>query len=171
MKLAEIHKITKELEESNLFKSWKKEHSQSFLSHFFCPLDKEFKPKSAWEIAYYNPEKDKVTVFISINNQFSTKKEDNVFKKPEDKVESLKLNEVKLSFEEAKEKSKEGLKKQFSNSLLGDGFIILQTIKKKTLWNFTFITQKLEFINLKINANTGEVDSHQTVQLIDKGEK
>jgi len=120
--------------------------------------------KSRWEIGFFSNEK--ITVFVPIENGFAIKPADDVFKKQDAKVEALNLEEVKLTFEEALEIFKKDLPERFPNEVLGDGFIILQTYQGKTLWNFTFITKKLKFINLKINSLNGELEDSQEVNLV-----
>ena len=155
------------LEESELFKNWKEEHKAAFLSHYFCQVDSEFKLKGPWEVGYYEPSLDKIQIFV-LSEEVTLKKEDQVFKKPGDKVQKLDLGAVKLSFEEALEVFKGNYKELFPNVQLGDGFVILQTIGGKTLWNFTYITKTIKFMNIKINSFNGEVDSHQEVELVHK---
>ena len=79
------------------------------------------------------------------------------------------MDDVKLSFEQALEIFKENLPKHFPKEVLSDGFLILQTYQQKTVWNFTFITKQVRFINLKIDAGNGEVVSHDTVNLVQQG--
>lgn len=156
--------VFKELTEKDIFKNWKEEHQNAFLSHFFCPLNSKLEKNSSWEIAFYDPDKDKVVVFVDEK----TKKEDEVFKKEGDTVEELNLDEVKVSFEESSAIFKENLNILFPSTIIGDGFVVLQTIKGKTFWNFTFINKALQFINIKINSVNGKIESHQTVELINK---
>ncbi|MBU0470848.1 MAG: hypothetical protein KKA62_03395 [Nanoarchaeota archaeon] len=164
-----INETNSRLENSELFLRWKENHQDSYLSHFFCPLDQNYKLKGSWEIGYYNPKDDKIVVFmLKEDGSFEMKKEDEVFKKPEDKVTGLNLEKVKISYEDALEIFKKNYQTFFPKALLGDGFIVLQNIEEKTLWNFTFVTKSLQFINLKINSEDGKVDSHQTVELVQK---
>jgi hypothetical protein len=156
--------LLENLKKEELFLNWNKEHPESFLSHFFAPLSSEFEMKSRWEIGFFSNEK--ITVFVPIENGFAIKPADDVFKKQDAKVEALNLEEVKLTFEEALEIFKKDLPERFPNEVLGDGFIILQTYQGKTLWNFTFITKKLKFINLKINSLNGELEDSQEVNLV-----
>jgi hypothetical protein len=158
--------LLKDLEQENLFLDWKKQNPENFLSHFFTPLSSDFRIKANWEVGFFN--KEKITVFVPIENGFAIKPADDVFKKPDAKVEKLVLKDVKLTFEEALEVFKKNLPDKFPNEQLGDGFIILQTYQGKTLWNFTFITKKLKFVNLKINSLSGNVEDSQEIDLVQK---
>ena len=155
------------LKESSSFKEWSNNHLDSFPSHFFCQIDSTLKEKGDWEIGFYNKENDKISTFI-VNETFSLKPEDNVFKKPGDLVEKINLDDVKLDIEKAKEIFNQKHPELFPNEQLGDGFVVLQTLKEKTQWNFSLITKSLKFLNIKINASSGEVDSHQVVELVQK---
>ena len=159
--------ILNNLQESDSYKGWKENHPDSFLSHFFCPLDANLETKSPWEIGLFDSAKEKITVFV-VDSEITMKYEDEVFKKKEDKVEGLNFADVKISFKNAKETFKVKEKELFPSMIRGDGFVVLQTIDGKTLWNFTSITKQLKFVNIKINAQNGEVDSHTVMDLIDK---
>jgi hypothetical protein len=156
------------LKKDELFQQWSSEHPNIFLSHFFSPLSSDFVLNSEFEIGFFDSDTAKITVFVSLKNGFEIKPADDVFKKPDEKVESLKFDEVKLSFEEALKIFKEESPKQFPSEQLGGGFVILQTYQNKTIWNFTFITKKLKFINLKINAISGKVEDKQNIDLVQK---
>ena len=179
--------LIEKLNNSKLFQDWHKEHADSFLSHFFCPLDAEFKSKSNWEIGYYN-KNGKITVFVCNNNNnnidedsnditkekkennynFIIKPEDDVFKKETEKVEELQIEKIIITADEAVETFKIKKTELYSNEQIGEGFLVLQSLNEKPLWNFTFITKSIKFLNIKINAVTGEVESHQIVELVQK---
>ena len=156
------------LHENSLYQDWKKSHEKSYLSHFFCSLGNDLKLKSSWEIGYFNPDTGKISVFVEAEGDFIIKPEDDVFKQETTSIEKLDLHMVKKSFEDVSTVFQANLEKLFPNELLGDGFIVLQTLNGKVLWNFTMITKTLKFVNAKINAEDGSIDSHQIVNLVDK---
>jgi len=170
MELPEVHNVFKQLSDKDKFKTWKDGHKKSFLSHFFCALDDKYQAKSPWEIGLFDPNKDKITVFVTKEDP-EIKKEDEVFKKKQEVVQELDLAEVKITYKQALENFKENLSKTYPNLQLGDGFIVLQKIDGKTLWNFTFITKTLQFVNIKIDTSSGKLESHQTVELVDRNNK
>ena len=161
-----LQRLLEELKKDNIFQQWIKEHPHNFISHFFSPLNPDFTLNSAWEIGFFDQNSNKITVFVSLEKGFAIKPADDVFKKPDEQVEKLRLEEVKLSFEQSLKFFKEELPKHFPNEHLGNGFIILQTYKNVTIWNFTFITKKLKFVNLKINAITGNIEDSQEIDLV-----
>ena len=169
MELPDVHDAVVELKQNRLFTSLKEAHPQGVLSHFFSSLDSQYQAKSAWEIAFYDPKKEKIVVFVHNQaGEITLQKEDDIFKRESDVVEELEIKSVVIPFEKARTIFAGKVKELFPSMVLGDGFIVLQTILGKTLWNFTFITKTLQFINIKINAASGEVDSHQTVELMQK---
>lgn len=164
-----IKELIKELESSEVFKEWKKEHSEVYLSHLFKQVNSNIEDKTDWDIGYYNPENEKVTVFsLNDDGDFVLKNTDDVFKKETSIVECLNMEEVKLNFPEAVEKFKELIPKEFPAKalMLGDGFVILQCLNQKTTWNLTLITKKLTMINLKISSKDGELISKDEVNFL-----
>lgn len=160
--------LLKKLQKSPLYQDWQKNHPYNYLSHFFTPLSKNFTVKADWEIGFFNPETKKITVFAPLKEDFEIKPAEDVFKKQTAQVEKLDLTEVKTSLEKAGELCQEDLPQLFPGEQLGDGFLILQKFEGKTLWNFTFITKTLKFVNLKINAERGVVEKHDTIELIQR---
>ncbi len=161
-----MRKLIEELEANQLFLDWKTNHSNAFLSHSFCQVDSALTLNGPWEIGFYDLDNDKITTFYKSESGFIIKPEEEVFKKPGDKVEELKLPSKLLSFEEAKEKFE--FSKLFPGETLGDGFVILQTLENKVSWNATMISKTLKFLNIKIDAITGEEWAHQAVELVSK---
>lgn len=164
--LSSPQELVQSLSKDSLFNQWQKEHPKNFLSHFFAALDSDFKFKSSWEIGFFA--EDKITVFLPLKKGFEIKPADEIFKQKSAKLESLNLKLVVLSYEEALKKFQDSQLVYFPKVVLGDGFVILQTINEKILWNFTFITKQLKFINLKINAVSGKEEDHQEVDLVQK---
>ncbi|MDP3698441.1 MAG: hypothetical protein Q8R47_02545 [Nanoarchaeota archaeon] len=162
--------ILKKVEVSVAFSSWKKKHPQGYLSHFFCPISHDCELKSDWEIGFYDADSEKMSVFACGEAITVKENEDEVFKKPEQKVEELKIKAVDTSYEKAVDVFAAQVEELFPKAGRGDGFVILQNLEGKSLWNFTFITSDLKFINIKINTKTGEVDSHLSMDLIDRGQ-
>jgi hypothetical protein len=161
-----MQEILTALQENQLFKDWKKENS--FLSHFFNQVSFDLKLKGSWEVGYFNKDSQKMTIFVQNGADFSIKPEDEVFKKPGDVIEELNLDNVKITFEDALKVFKENVVKLFPNEKLGDGFVVLQQLQGKVLWNFTFVSKSIKFLNVKIDAVTSKVADHQAVELIQK---
>jgi len=159
--------VLKNLHEDSLFKDWSGQH-EYYLSHFFASVNNEFKAKTNWQVGFMDKATGKVTVFNCLENGFEIKPEDEVFKKDGDKVEELQMANVKVSIDQALEAFQEKLKEHFSSELLGDGFVIVQTFKGNSIWNFSFITKAMKFVNIKISTEDGKEVSHEVISLIQK---
>src|SRR3989344_2014398 len=151
---------------TTVFKNWLTTHKQSYLSHFFSSISAQLKPKSTWEIGYFNPESQRITVFSQTEQSFTIKQEDDIFKSETGRVEWLELSKIKTNFEDMSLKCQEQIPALFPQESLGDGFVVLQKFEGKIQWNFTFVTKSLKFANIKINAASGAVDSHQLVEAV-----
>ena len=159
--------LAQRLYRDSLFKDWKKQHSSSYLSHLFCRIDAKSLPKTPWELGFYDAKTERITVFIPLEkDDFQIKPEDQVFKKEKEPVEELVLKANLLSIEEAIKISQSELPNYFPAETHGEGFLILQNLNQKTIWNFSFITKSLKFINLKIEAYTGKVLSSEDIKLV-----
>ncbi len=159
--------IAKKLESSQNYLLWREGHTKGFLSHFFCVLTSDVKESGSWEVGYYAPDKEKITVFVC-NDTFQIKPEDDVFKKKATKVEPLELEKINSTSDEVLVICKENLASLFPKEIVGNGFVILQTFNGKTIWNFTFISKSLKFLNLHISADKKEVINHRMVEAISK---
>ncbi len=173
-----IRELLQHITQDSLYQQWIKQHPQAYLSHFFCQVDSQFSVKSDWDIGFYEPEMNKIVVFTLQSVQEGSKdrtKEtviskpaDDIFQKEPAAIERLEMNRVNVEMAAAIAKAQQALKEHFSQEALGDGFLILQALQGKTLWNFTFITKALRFVNVKIDAQTGEEFSHEQVDLVAK---
>jgi len=156
----------RELTISQLFQEWKKEHSRTYLSHFYCQLDTDFKQKSVWDIGFYDPKTDKIAVF-RIESLITLLPEEEAFKK-KGIVEELDLSQVKTSFSQALETFQHTKDEHHSKELLLNGFLILQKFQDKVMWNISFATRSLSILNIKVDAANQQVISHQLVNFIDQ---
>ncbi|HIG92622.1 MAG TPA: hypothetical protein VJI32_06395 [Candidatus Nanoarchaeia archaeon] len=169
MKLAAPATVWKKLAADDLFLQWKKQHTKGFLSHFFCSLTADFAVKSNWEVGFYDPATEKITVFAWLDNgSFAVKAADDVFKKPDATVEELKMSTMTAEADKPFDTFTESVGSFFPGEVLGDGFLIVQNWQGATIWNFTFITKTLKFVNVKIDAGDGEVMSHEVIDLVMK---
>ncbi|MDP3734112.1 MAG: hypothetical protein Q8R37_02695 [Nanoarchaeota archaeon] len=153
---------------SPLFKDWKKEHADSYLSHFFCPMSKVFQPSALWDVGYFNPQDQKITVFRDLGTSFERMPEEDVFKKESTAVEPLNMKKVVFPFAKAATFVHDNVSSLFPKEQCGDGFLILQNVSNTMLWNFTFISASLKFLNVKINAKDGKLYSHQEVNVVQR---
>ncbi len=157
----EMKSALKKLNESDEFLVWSKKNKKSKLTYVFT-MDN----CAEWQFGYYNPDKDKMSTF-SVNDVISLKDEQDVFKKPGEKVKCINLEDIKINFEKALEKAEQTRKKYYPNETVNKKIAILQNIKQGQLWNITFVTHSFKTINIKINALNGKLIKHEVVSLFD----
>ncbi|MBI2148805.1 hypothetical protein HYU23_03930 [Candidatus Woesearchaeota archaeon] len=152
-RLREDYKILKNSEE---FKNY------GFLCGAFLICNIEEIDKTPWQIDFYNKKNDTITTYL-IDKKIEVTDDSKILKDEKTEIEELNLNDVKIDFEDIKEKLDNILKKY--NETAVKITIILQT-QKFPIWNVIFITKKINIINVKINAINGSVVEDNMVPLI-----
>ena len=161
--MIEPKKDIERLKNSSLYKDWKETYKESYLSDFFCVLDKESSDDNLWQIDYYNPKQDTITSFeLPADKRKSPKlKEENskIFKKEGDAVQELSLSELGWSDENVIQVAKESLNEQFPGEAPMKTILILQHSRDydKPIWNLTFMTSALNMFNARIDAKNGKI--------------
>ena len=157
-KQSAAQKLLSSLEASETFKNWHKEHQSAFPSHFFLQIDPSYAAVSGWDIGYFDPNSKKVTVFtLNDAGKFDIKGADDVFATKTDTITALKVDKDTLDFPLIIPHAEKLVADEFAEvkNLRGNGFAILQNIDKRIIWNISFITKQLTFLNLKLDAKTG----------------
>ena len=165
------HQVLSLLTHHSGYLQWHHEHPRGFCSHFFCRLRNDGVPLPECEVGFYDPSTEKITVFVVKDHLIEQKPPEEVFQKPGEVVEPLLLEHVTCSFETARETFWKQLPVLFPGEQTGEGFLILQTRKGKAMWSFSFTTHSIQFLNLQVNAHTGEIESHNTISLVRSGPK
>jgi len=163
-----VPSLVDDLEKSKVFIEWRQKHNDSFLSHVFGRVGPDISLKDNWDIGYYDTISGKITSFYKEEDHFVMKGEDDVFKKEDDTITALDTKLVKTSFAEAAEMIQSQIKEKFSRFLLGEGFVILQEINGNVVWNCSFITTSLVFVNVKVDAADGSVISSETINAVSR---
>ena len=153
------------LQQDSLFQDWDQQR-KAYLTHFFCTIDSQAQPLSPWEIGFV--EQQKITVFTFIDHNVIIKPADDIFKREEETVEKLDLAKITLSWEQAQERCLRELSLLYPQEQRGSGFCILQSWQGNTVWNFTFITKSVRFMNVKLDSAAGTVMEHQLLNLMEK---
>ena len=147
------------LKASGVYKEWKQDHQNSICTHLFVQIDPDYAATSHWDIGFYEPDSAKVTVFtLNDAGKFEIKQTDDVFATKTKNIKALVLTKKTLDFPSIIPYSDKLIETEFSRikNLRGNGFAILQTIDDVATWNISFITKQLTFLNLKLDAATGE---------------
>jgi len=159
-----IFEVIEKLEKSDIFISWKNE--KSYLAHAFRMHDEA--NKDIWQIGYFNPDKDTITVFV-VDNEITQNPDAEVFKEQEKLVHKLDLKAVKVNEDDALSKAEDLVKEKYSAMTIMRSFMILQNLEEiGQVWNITFLTQQFKSINVKIDSSSGKIKSHKEVSLLEK---
>jgi len=165
----DVQGMVKSILSDELFQSWSRQHPAQYLTHLFCTLAADFSCKTLWEVGFYDPKIAKMTIFtFADNGSVAIKPADDVFKKEETVIEQLNLKEMKLGFAEAAWLFAKQAAVSFAKEVLGDGFVVLQELDRKTIWNFTFVTKSMKFANMKIDSKNGAVLSNELVEVVQR---
>ncbi len=152
--------------DSKEFKEWLEKYPNTYLSDFFCILDKDSSDDNIWQIDYYNPETDNITSFelpADKRKKCTLKEaESKIFKQDHEKVNELHLEKIDLNDQDSIDRAKEFLKEKHPGETPIKTILILQHSKdfKKPIWNLTFMTTSFNMFNAKIDAGNGDVLEH-----------
>lgn len=144
------------LEESSIFKSWKQEHPDYYLSSCFATYDNNKKPE--WQFHFYNKKKDKIVTFSmgkeSTGKEITIEPESKIFKKKSAIVEELEIEKVKIEINQALRKIQH--LEQYQHEDFTQKILILQQ-QQQPIWNISLITSTYQIINIKLSAISGSV--------------
>ncbi len=144
-----LKEFQKKIEESEEFKQFKEKTPDAILANAFTML-------KDWQLDYYSKITDRITSFTIEDNKI-TLKESEIFRKRKQEIFPLNLD-IKIPIEQAIEKT------EIKNAQ--KTIAVLQIIEKKQIWNITLITSSFKTINIKIDANSGEIISKQETSLL-----
>jgi hypothetical protein len=137
----------RQIKDSKHFKEWSIKHPESYLTSAFFSND--------WQLDFYCPKEDNMTSFTKTGKETS-----DIFRKEKREIPELKLEEIEVDVFEAKEIMKKLLKQKYEDQKPTKEIIILQKIEHPT-WNITFITEKFNILNVKIDAISGKIISEK----------
>jgi len=145
--LSKIKDSFEEIKNSEEFKSWEEKHLSSYLTSIFF-IDE-------FQFDFYNPETDNITSFKKENNEIKVI-EEKIFRKEKSELKELKLNEIKISFDQAINLIEKLIGEKYKGEEKQKVIVILQVLKAPT-WNITYLTKRFNILNVKINAISGEI--------------
>ena len=164
--------IFAQLQETRLFLDWKEKHPKGFLSHFFSSLSFLEESEMHWEVGFFDPQEEKITVFFQEEMNFSCRAPEKVFQEKDKSVEMLSLQEVKITLENALQLFTQELQQRYPALKVGQGFVVLQKLQENLLWNVSGMTTSFSVANLKMHAITGKILDMQLIEVVrrEKGE-
>jgi hypothetical protein len=141
-----------------------------YLAHFFVMLNDELKPAEDWQIGFYNKETKEVESFTA-GKEVSVAEKSKAFRHDVKDVQELDLSRVKIEFDKALEIAKKFQEEKYKTQPPKNGIVLLQVLDFIPTWNITFITLAFSTLNIKINAETGDVYKHDFGSLLQWGPK
>jgi hypothetical protein len=153
----DILKEYEELKKNVEFKKFQRDEKDYYLVHVLVPED-----SNRLEFGFFNSKKNKIIVFKT--NPIERMGEDDAFKEGKT-ITKIDLNKLKINYDEAIIKTQEILRKEHSQETIKKKIIILQHIQEM-VWNITSICVSLNIINIRINAESGEIKRNHKDSLL-----
>jgi len=148
------------VEASPKFAAFKKECNNAYLAHVFSMHGKG--EACHCQIGYYSPGKDKLIVFEA--EPVKLLPEDDAFNRGEP-IKRLDMDAVGLSCAEAEEKALTFQRQQFPNETVTKIIMVLQHLNRQ-LYNCTLITDHFNILNVRLDAESGKVVSHEIKSIL-----
>ena len=140
-------------------------NKDGYLCGFFLMADVDKLKETDWEIDFYDEKKDTITSY-SIGKEITINEDSKVFKEENKKIEELKLEKLNSDLNDALRKCEIILKQHEEKAT--QLIIILQN-DKGIKWNISYVTQKFNLINIKIDAENGDVISQNIISMLNWG--
>lgn len=151
-----------QVEQSDEFKKFKAVHKDSYLVHVFAMKKNNVLEK---QVGYFDPHTQKITTFstepIKLIGSDEALSENGVINK-------LDIKEIEVTLEDALKKTRELLEKEYVGQTVTQEICILQHLNAQ-LWNITLVTAAFSMINIRIDAKTGTILSHEAKSLMSLG--
>lgn len=154
------------VQNSSVFQAWLADHPASYLSGFFKIIEQS--DVDWWQVDFYYPKGDTITSFVIDDRVKLATKDSAIFKKPETTVEALDLAAVQIDVHKALEVAHHVQREKYHTEKPSKTIVLLQMIHR-VLWNISFLTSTFKLVNIRIDAQTGEVLEDSVVPLFDFG--
>jgi hypothetical protein len=152
--MTDVHDVVDKVESSAAFLAFNAENPHHYLVHAFSTAGAHIDPM---ELGYYGKEADKITVFKT--DPLTRMPAEEVFKE-RGVLEALDLSLVKLGLTQALAKAEEYRHDAYPKHQTMKTICVLQQ-KQRPIWNMTIVTNTLNMINMRIDAQTGELISRE----------
>jgi hypothetical protein len=161
----DIQEIVTRVEASDNFRKFLRDNPDNYLAHLFNMSDNI--ENNDWQLGYYGKKSDKITVFDMLDNgNISVMPPQDAFKE-NNYIQPLDMGKIKVSRQQAHDSVVKVLKDNYSAELANKMIMLLQNLPEYgQLWNCTVITATFSVLNVKINAETGELIKHSKESLL-----
>jgi len=154
-----LKEIVKTVEQTQTFKDFKRQFPKAYLVHIFSMT------KQPLQLGYYDEDSELITTFDVSNGV--QKEQSAPFREPDKKaIKALEITQVSFALEEAEEIASNIQKEKYPKEMIRETIIILQHLDVAQIFNVTFITHSFKTLNIKLDANTKQVLSHDLTNLI-----
>jgi hypothetical protein len=162
MKVLEV--VTK-LRESPKFKSWQSKNKQAKLVHIFLMLEPN--QPVMYDVGFYDEKKELMTSFVLDEEAKSieTSESKDVFKQEDEKIKPIEESRIKVCFTEACTACRELQQSKYEQHKPMKEVVILQNLPIGQVWNITYITNTMQTLNMKIDAETGKIIEEKLHQI------
>ena len=155
----EYKEMVEKIETSKEYKEFKKQHPKAYLVHIFqmtgTPL----------QVGYFCTDTKKIATF-EISDKGIKLEEQKPFQETPHDILKLELEKVKLDIKDAAEAASKVKEEHYPGEVINKQMLVLQHIEVGQVYNTTFITAAFKTLNIKIDAETGAVISHNLAALI-----
>ena len=167
----DVKRAIYKLRNHDTFRKWHEKNKGARLVHAFMMLEPG--KEAGCDIGFYDFDKKLMTSFLVDNDvkniQITESKE--IFTKDTQQIKPLEEGRIKVRFDKALETASSLQKKKYKMHEPIKEVVILQHLEIGQVWNVTFITRNFQTLNMKIDAETGEIleDRLHEIFSFDKG--
>ncbi|MBN1544986.1 hypothetical protein JW898_06015 [Candidatus Woesearchaeota archaeon] len=157
--------VLKRFKQTTLFKEWHRKNKEAKLVHVFIMLDPGQEVK--YDIGFYDYSKKLMTSFTvdEALNDIQSREDKEVFKKPGDKINPLDESRLRICFNEACAKCRQLQNDKYRQHTPIKEVVILQNLDCGQVWNITYITKTFQTLNMKVDAETGDIVEEKLHQI------
>jgi len=138
--IEKIKEFLEELKDNEKFKG----KNQLAYNTSVCLIDNQL------SVDFYDPNSDKITSFTKQKDEILSQ-ESEVFRQEKKEIEELQINKIQIN----QKKAEEIISGKYKDEATKKIFILQQV--NTPIWNITYLTSKLDILNVKINAVSGEI--------------
>ncbi|MFT4313326.1 MAG: hypothetical protein ACMXYA_02875 [Candidatus Woesearchaeota archaeon] len=152
------------LQESQTYTDWKKDNPDFKLAH--CFFMKDQKAQKDWHFGFINEKTEELINFI-VGNEITFESHTELAKQPDQHVLPLDIDAVSVTLEEAEKKLLEVVDDENQGGVTTTIFLLQNIPMIGTVWNVTAVTLTWKTLNVKIDAQTGDIKLKGTKSLFD----
>ena len=162
MAVKDVKSALEKLESSDEYAAWKASHDDAYLTHVFAMLEDE---SILWQVGYFDTA-DNLIYSFEVADEIRLNDPEPPFGPEGTVVEKIDLEDVKVPFADALEIVSGLQHKKYAAHKPLKKIIILQVIKDFGLvYNVTYVTETFKTLNIKIDANSGNVVEDKLVEI------